>query len=550
MILLTILYFLTIFNNYNLNYLLFQYKEANNQTLMYIDEKFQLFMKILNDFFFDSNDLNGNAKTRNYFKNESDTQDNDNHCFFLCRKCHQIPIISFFEGEIINVECGCSHYKNIEINHIIEDYMIDEQSNNKIYNNCKCKRHSLKYYAYCDDCSNDICEQCLSKEEELHSTHTLLIFPNIYEKCKKILDYVTQSKNEIFEEEKSILKIFNTILDDYRRFPSYTCYQNIYNCISFLNKLNEKEKEKEFNHKENKKMEYYIKIRNIRDLKNIINNHPMKINIIESININSQNFYDLNLLKLNNKLTNYAQLISLDLKQNNISDIKPLSLILFPQLEKLDLSNNRLSDESIVTLKNLICPKLKKLNLSSNAFTKYDIFECCKNYEQLESFHIGYNKINKNLKNNKNKDFNYEFPQTLEELDVSNGIFSKKSINIIKYFKFDNLKKLFVCSNNLNSLSFVEKINCDNLEEFWLSNNYLKEYENLKKFKKLKVINLQKNKIKNISNLNEFLKEFPNIEKVNLINNNIDLDDIENEKIINKAKKHRNSSNDKIQIFF
>ena len=35
-----------------------------------------------------------------------------------------------------------------------------------------------------------------------------------------------------------------------------------------------------------------------------------------------------------------------------------------------------------------------------------------------------------------------------------------------------------------------------------------------------------------------------------LIDNNIDVDDIENEKIINKAKKHRNSSNDKIQIFF
>ena len=518
---------------------------------MYIDGKFQLFMKILNGFFFDSNDgVNKQAKTQNYIKNESDIQDNYNHYLFLCRKCHQIPMITFTENYLINLECDCSHYINIDINHIIEDYMVDEQSNNKISNNCKCKRHSLKYYAYCDDCSNDICEQCLSKEEELHSTHTLLIFPNIYEKCKNILDYVTQKKKEIFEEEIIILEIFNAILDDYRNFPSYTCYHNMYNCISFLNKLNENEKE--FNYKENKKMEYYIKIRNIRDLKNIINNNPSTINIIESININSQNFYDLNLFKLNNKLPNYAQLISLDLKQNNISDIKPLSSIAFPQLEELDLSNNRLSDEAIDIIKNLICPKLKKLNLSSNAFTKYEIFECCKNFKQLKVFYIGYNKMDKNLKNNKNKDFNYEFqfPQTLEELGLSNGVFSKKSINIIKYFKFDNLKKLFLCSNNLNSLSFLEKIKFEKLEEFWLTNNNLKEYETLKPFKKLKVINLQKNKIKNISNLCEFLKEFPYIEKVIFINNNIDLDDFENEKIINKAKKHRNSSNDKIQIFF
>ena len=120
----------------------------------------------------------------------------------------------------------------------------------------------------------------------------------------------------------------------------------------------------------------------------------------------------------------------------------------------------------------------------------------------------------------------------------------------MQYVIFNNLKKLDLSRNNLNSLSFLEKINLERLEELGLSNNFITEFEVLKNYKRLKKINLKKNKISDISNLNEFLNEFPNIEKMVLIDNNIDVDDIENEKIINKAKKHRNSSNDKIQIFF
>ena len=83
-----------------------------------------------------------------------------------------------------------------------------------------------------------------------------------------------------------------------------------------------------------------------------------------------------------------------------------------------------------------------------------------------------------------------------------------------------------------------------------MSNNYLKEFNELIKLRKLKSVNLQSNQINNINNLNEFLKEFPNIEKIILSENKIDLNDIENDDIIEEAKKHRNCSNDKIQLFF
>ena len=92
----------------------------------------------------------------------------------------------------------------------------------------------------------------------------------------------------------------------------------------------------------------------------------------------------------------------------------------------------------------------------------------------------------------------------------------------------------------MTSLFFVENMNCINLEEFWLSNNQLKEFYDLKKFKKLKVIGLKGNKICNINNLVDFVQEFSNIEKIILSENIIDVDNSDNDMIIEKAKKHRN----------
>ena len=519
---------------------------------MNINENYYLFMKNINDFFFDKNDAD--IKTQSYLKIKSNVHYNDTIYNFLCKKCNNIPIISFIGINTINIECNCSHYINIDIKYITEKNLIneDKELNNKINNSLKCKRHSMLFCAYCDDCSNDICEQCLSEEEEFHSTHTKLFFPNVFEKCKKIIYYVVNEKIENLNDKRIMFKFLNTILYNYREYPCFINYNNLTNCINFLNKLNKKERE--LYHKENKKKELYIKIRSLRELKDLLNNDVDKNIKIESIIINTQNFYDLNVLKLlNSTLQNsYTHLISLDLKQNNISDIKSLSLIFFPKLINLNLAKNKISNENTENIKNLNinCPKLKKINLSDNAFTKYEIFKCFKSSEHLEIIHIGNNLMNKDLKNIKNKYLNFEFSRNLKELDASYGVFSNKSINIIKYFKFDNLKRLDLSWNNLNSLSFLEKVNCKNLEDIIMSNNCLKEFEELKNYKELKIINLQKNKISDISNLIEFLKGFPNIEIINLIDNNIAINDTENEIIIDKAKKHRNSSNDKILIFF
>ena len=56
------------------------------------------------------------------------------------------------------------------------------------------------------------------------------------------------------------------------------------------------------------------------------------------------------------------------------------------------------------------------------------------------------------------------------------------------------------------------------------------------KYKNLKKIEINSNKIKNISNLIEFIGNFSQLEKINMKYNSIDLNNLNNIKIINSIK--------------
>ena len=89
--------------------------------------------------------------------------------------------------------------------------------------------------------------------------------------------------------------------------------------------------------------------------------------------------------------------------------------------------------------------------------------------------------------------------------------------------KLDNVKILYLTSNNLISLDFVEYMNCPNLEEFWAKSNNLKEFDILAKFKKLQIINLGDNKIENIDELEDFISKLKDIKEIRLDENPIKL---------------------------
>jgi len=65
------------------------------------------------------------------------------------------------------------------------------------------------------------------------------------------------------------------------------------------------------------------------------------------------------------------------------------------------------------------------------------------------------------------------------------GVFSNESIKEIKKFKFINLKTLYLKGNSLQNLDFIDELQCQNLENIWLKNNYI---ENFKSFKSIKYL--------------------------------------------------------------
>ena len=499
-------------------------------------------------------DIDNDEKKRiDYITNLLESDINDEEYIFLCKNCFSPPEIQLIDLSKINIICRCYRVLNLSFQDFLKNYLIKKNKGSnkgkKEYNNIfQCQNHLMRYVAYCDDCLVDICEKCIA--HKCHSNHTLFRFPNIYEKSKNLILYYISSVPEILgnddKEKSTFINLIKAELNSYKNYPCYTNYKNLNNLFNFFRQ--NKDNKKIINQHENNKVELLLKIKSAKELKNLIKDHPDKINIIESINIQAQNIHYLNILKLNESQTSYDKLIELNLKRNNISDITHLTFINLPELKNLNLSMNRLSNQSISDIHHLFktCPALTELDLSNNAFTDYKLFEFGKEFKNLKILNLGNNRyyFDKNIKYEK---YNFDF-SNIEELGLSSGVFSKQSIDLMKNFKLDNLKSLYLCSNNLTSLSFVEKINSDKLEVLWLSNNYLKEFYKLKKFKKLKLLNLKGNRIGNICKLNEFLCDSPEIEKIILSDNKIDLNVMQNYEIIEKANKQRNLKNDKIQI--
>ena len=245
----------------------------------------------------DRDSLEKKSLTQSNNKFEQDS----NHQVYplICKKCLKPPQIKLTGLTKLNSECECFHIVNISLQNFINNYLIkiDKNSDYKIKENNyhKCQKHSLKYVSYCDDCFLDICEECLA--DRYHLTHTIFRFPNIYEKCKNIILYFISLENENLRDEskgKSLLiKLMKGIIYSYNNNPCYNNYKNLYNLLNFIRQI--KDNDKTINQNENMKMELYLKIKQARELKDIIQNFPDKINIIESINIQAQNFYNFEL---------------------------------------------------------------------------------------------------------------------------------------------------------------------------------------------------------------------------------------------------------------
>ena len=95
---------------------------------------------------------------------------------------------------------------------------------------------------------------------------------------------------------------------------------------------------------------------------------------------------------------------------------------------------------------------------------------------------------------------------------------------------------MFLQSNDISSLSFVNNLELPNIKQFWVNSCSISDYFPLIKYKTLEKIMIRNNCIEKIDKLIEFIKSLKNLKILDISGNYIDLNNNENEIIINEAR--------------
>ena len=455
----------------------------------------------------DNNYNSYNTKTQNEKKIK-------NKYHFMCHNCKQFPLINFQSSTSVNILCGCNDLKNKELEYLFKNYIVLE---NKDFQLIQCILHKKRFNYYCSTCFSDICKDCLDKER-IHSKHDLKFFDiikfDINIKIEKLIDKYNITE-EIFDNDFNINddiytidKIIKILIYDFKSSPCNNLFKTINNFYNFI-------------------FAEGIEITNEKDLDNI-----NQTEIINSIIIKNQEF---NIYKLKNFNLNNLNILSL--RDNNINDLSSFQNSKLEELKFLDLSNNNIDDNGITILEKLNLNSLTFLNLSSNKITNFNSFKIFTHLEKLKEFYIGNNNFDENTINN--VDDNVKF-SNLQEIDLSNGIFSNFSIQKINKFNFIKLKKLYLNRNNLDALNFIKDLNCQNLEEIYLNNNKIKKYKSFNNLKNLNYIEIRNNQITEIEDIIKIINDLSNLKKINLKGNYIDFKNKEKLNILKEIISKRN----------
>ena len=465
---------------------------------------------------------------------------------FFCKKCRSFPTVEF--KNILNIIYTCGCFKKFQINIInyFNDTLLtfdekNEEENNMLLDASYCKKHKRqKFFYYCLKCGTSVCRKCLRKEKD-HKDHHFDIFDKLKNITNKKIEFIKKNfclsslpfdsessgflDDNLYEVKEYYIKFISALINDCNNYACYPQFKTISNLFQILNNSNKK-KETDYNLEREKE----INITNLYNLKKYIFDGP-NLSLITRIKLVDSNISDITQICE----ANLINLQILNLRRNYISNIESLLSAKFKNILALDFSLNKLGDDNVKKISDLKFKNLGYLNLFGNDFLDYKIFDLCSNkkFKNLKILYVGSNKFN-----------NYEIDTTsifdlseVEEIGLSNGVFNDESIYLIQHFKFNKLKKLFLHSNNLSSLSFIDNLDLPNIKEIWINNNSLTEYYPLCKYKTLEYIILRRNRIRNIDNLISFIGEFKQLKKIDIKFNEIDFNDTRNENIISEIKR-------------
>jgi len=499
-----------------------------------------------------NNNFNGQSLGQT-FNLDTEPIEKYSNVHFFCKKCHQVPTIKFVGILDISFTCECHKNKLIKIAQYLDETLqtidinneeenakeTNEQLNNILLDVFYCKIHKdQKFIYYCEMCNTSLCRKCL-REDKAHNNHSILIFDMLMNEADEKIEFIKEKfylNSQHFDNETSnflddnldklikfanFTKFINALINDYNNYTCYSHFLIISNLFQFLENLIKNNN----NDAQALELKEEIHINNINNL-NLNNN---KADLITSITLNNCNIFDIEIFCE----ANLINLKILNLRNNCISSIKLLSSSKFKNIESLDFSVNKIGDDNIKYFSQLDFKKLNFLNLYKNNFTNFKLFELCNNkkLKSLKILYAGYNRF-------KNSEINTIFDSSkIEEIGLSNGVFNDETIHFINKFKFNNLQILYLDTNNLSSLSFIDNLELPNIKEIWIKNNELEEFYLLSKYKTLNFINLRRNHIKNIDKLISFLDEFKQLKEIDIKDNNIDFNDKKNENFISEVKK-------------
>ena len=496
----------------------------------------------------------------------------------MCKECYFFPQIIFDGSNKLNIKCNCKEITDMDYEYFIKEYIIKNKSQNQLYskiiieNYCFCERHNKPYTYFCWSCNKkfdkicgvNLCDDCV-RDTILHSNHIIKQFDNeMFENIKKINSYIKREKNIKIESNTSIEESYYDPNNDNKEnfllilkmilicSKNYFCYnihttiaeaikfinnkfKSVFNCINNINNNINKnkiiisiiKKNELININDKNRLSTYLKTNNYKD----------EAQKIKSIELQKSNFYNINIF------INYGfeKLEILSLVNNNISNIEPLLKIRAPNLKKLSLKSNKITDEYIYVIKEMNFPKLNSLILESNYFHDFELFNCFSKYEYLDLVYFGFNKFIKNY--DKYKDIKIEM-KNIKEIGLTRGVFSDKTIKILSNFNFMYLQQLYISLNNLSSLDFVNNLTCLRLKVFWGYSNKFKKFFPLTRFKELEKINLSKNLISDISKLPEFIEKLEKLSIFDLSGNKIE----KNKENLDIIKKIKNSKRKDIKL--
>jgi hypothetical protein len=297
----------------------------------------------------------------------------DINSHFICKKCHEVPIIKFNNSLTkFNCSCSCSISRESSINNIIDEYIVKENeqnaneqnaneqnaneqnaneqnvneqnANDNIERYLKCQIHNENFVYYCKMDNTHLCRTCLRKKY-IHQIHSLYSFDFYYcainKKKENIYLILLKGKNKQlnfeFNDIDLLLNLFSVIFNDFSLYPNYSHFVIIEEAFKFLENFIS-------NNKNNQIINSFDLQRSLRiNNKKILYENMKNPEIIIEITIVNNNLYDITkLCELN--LVNLEKLYLLE---NSITNIEPLLRAKFKKVKYLGFGRNKIGDENV-----------------------------------------------------------------------------------------------------------------------------------------------------------------------------------------------------------